>query len=71
MKTVKICGALLLAVLLCGCAQTKPTETTAQIRLGIGNPSVSSIGVGLIVCTIKLIILTLIVGAIKVNKTTI
>ena len=29
MKTVKICGALLLAVFLCGCAQAKPTETTA------------------------------------------
>lgn len=29
MKTVKICGALLLAVFLCGCGQTKPTETTA------------------------------------------
>lgn len=29
MNTVKICGALLLAVFLCGCAQAKPTETTA------------------------------------------
>ena len=29
MKTAQICGALLLAVFLCGCAQEKPTETTA------------------------------------------
>ena len=31
MKTVKICGALLLAVFLCGCAQGKPVETTVPV----------------------------------------
>ncbi|HAL87650.1 MAG TPA: hypothetical protein DCO69_00680 [Clostridiales bacterium] len=29
MKSIKICYALLLAVFLCGCGQTKPVETTA------------------------------------------